>query len=340
MGLQVCGRGAGTEPAVLAPSPPCWLRQRVLRWQGGSCCGARAGCSAGHVQPQSPARCHCQGVQEFFLPRASQLGVSVPLSTCQRRRSACNSFDAAPPTQPLQHRCGCVIPQLSYLHLAQHSCLRAAPALPGAAAAARPHTRLPCPPCPAATSLGFTHFTSPELAGGFPVALRNSGVGNRRPPLAQLRLLLWVFPFCPARTWAKSKTRPELSCLREPAECLSLFQGRVSSGIHPAASPPCSQCHCTSNTGHHRSKSHEAPVVQGVVLSVCVPCSNSEASWLLQSQHSPDHSVDSDSCRTPVPMCDTTTPEGNSRTPVPTLLASCTGFCTLVCLPTCRNTDL
>lgn len=164
MGLQVCGRGAGTEPAVLAPSPPCWLRQRVLRWQGGSCCGARAGCSAGHVQPQSPARCHCQGVQEFFLPRASQLGVSVPLSTCQRRRSACNSFDAAPPTQPLQHRCGCVIPQLSYLHLAQHSCLRAAPALPGAAAAARPHTRLPCPPCPALPRPRSASPTSPVLS--------------------------------------------------------------------------------------------------------------------------------------------------------------------------------
>lgn len=55
---------------------------------------------------------------------------------------------------------------------------------------------------------------------------------------------------------------------------------------------------------------------------------------------SPEPSDDSDSCRTPVPICDTTTPECNSRAPIPMLLASWTGSWSLVCIHTCKNTGI
>lgn len=138
------------------PARPRWLR--ALGGQEGSHRRVGAGSDAGHVQPQSPPECRCQGTRRALPPQASQLGISGLLST--RWRSVLNFFEATPPTQPLQHRCGCAIPRLSYLHqrLTKHSCLHKWLQPLGGE---KPQPPSPAPGCPATTSHAFTHWQGP-----------------------------------------------------------------------------------------------------------------------------------------------------------------------------------
>lgn len=69
----------------------------------------------------APARCHCQGMEEH-----SRLGLCTLVSPCRLLHASTNGRPGTPltlSTHALQHRCSCVMPQLSYLHITQHSCL-------------------------------------------------------------------------------------------------------------------------------------------------------------------------------------------------------------------------
>lgn len=278
------------------------LRQRVLGWQEGSRPGVRAGCNAGHVQPQSPPGCCCKGTCRAFLPQASQLGLSVPLSMCQCRRSVFNFFDAAAPTQPLQHRCGCAIPQLSCLHqhLTKHSCLRKRLQPLGREQLQPPS---PTPGCPATTSQGFTHW---QVSGSHHFA--NSGcclqllpitlsVDGGTSPLPSHQPASFFRSPAPAQPGPGQRAKPacELSCLGAGFRCNfpSSKSPLHTSSLH---------LQLIRQKGQHRSKSHEASLMLGVILSTLVPCRDNRSSQLLQSQASSDHSDDmSDSCRNTSP---------------------------------------
>lgn len=204
-------RGSSCAGMGLAPCLP-WLRQRDGQEGSRSPLVATGDTSSPKAHPGA----RCQSTQPSFPATgfvAWHLRTSfhVPATAV----GLLISLTLLPPTQPLQQRCGRAIPRLLCLHQRLAQTQLPSPTAPtprqGAAAAAEPHTWLPCR----------------NLAGLYPLAgariaplckLRAlaaavacytwCGPGNRPPPLAPASLLLRVSPFHPARTWAKSKTGP------------------------------------------------------------------------------------------------------------------------------------
>lgn len=247
LGLQLCRDGAGTEPAVAAgPGPAGELLLGLLP-------GLRA------APASSPARTRCQSVRSAPAPGSAAPAPAVGL----------DSLWHGSPRSPSAQMWLCDSPALMCAHgtaqlLSEPFQPCCEQPLPGPAPA------LPTPPC--CRLLSFTHSVLSWL--------------RPFPPLVQPGSFFGSLP--PALPGLGQRRKSHLS------SAASMNQGRVSSGIHPATSHPCPRCHggflhaflhchCSSNNrGQHKSKSHETPMVQGVVLSVCVPCSNSQSSWLLQ----------------------------------------------------------
>lgn len=314
-------RGSSCAGMGLAPCPP-WLRQRdgqevsrspLVATGDTSSPKAHPGARCQSTQPSFPAMGFVAWhLHAAFRAPATAVGLLISLTLL--------------PPPPLQQRCGRAIPRLSCLHQRLAQTQLPSPTAPtprqGAAAAAEPHTWLPCR----------------NLAGLYPLA------GAKIAPLCKLRALAAAvlqvqtreqtpspgpsqppssgLSLPPRQDLGKEQNRPQSSAAS--AEHLSLFQGEVSSALCPAASHPSLHRQLIREKGQHRSKSHEASLRLGVVLGTLVqwvqpasPDNSDEARFLQEHQH-------------PSVTPPSITPESNSKAPTPALPASCAGLCVYI----------